>query len=326
MIKNLQTILRVIPRNIANTLDSDNLEEIRIRINRNMILKYRDREEILEYVPTQRDILSMFQVFCDNSIYSYQNQICNGFITLMGGHRVGITGNIAMKDGVVSNINYISSLNIRIAKEILGASDQILTEVLKNGNINNTLIVSPPGCGKTTILRDLIRNLSNLGYTVSLIDERGEIAAMYKGIPQNDVGLRTDVLDNVTKALGMTMAIRSMAPQIIATDEIGSKDDIEAINYGICSGVKGIFTAHGNSIEELKLNTNLGRIYEEKIFNKIIFLEKKGIMKRGKNVFHKNDIFNFNICSIDIFRNKDIKEIFFKSAGVKRISKCAKHI
>ncbi len=279
MIKNLQTILRVIPRNIANTLDSDNLEEIRIRINRNMILKYRDREEILEYVPTQRDILSMFQVFCDNSIYSYQNQICNGFITLMGGHRVGITGNIAMKDGVVSNINYISSLNIRIAKEILGASDQILTEVLKNGNINNTLIVSPPGCGKTTILRDLIRNLSNLGYTVSLIDERGEIAAMYKGIPQNDVGLRTDVLDNVTKALGMTMAIRSMAPQIIATDEIGSKDDIEAINYGICSGVKGIFTAHGNSIEELKLNTNLGRIYEEKIFNKIIFLEKKGIMK-----------------------------------------------
>lgn len=279
MIKNLQTILRVIPRNIANTLDSDNLEEIRIRVNRNMILKYRDREEILEYIPTQRDILSMFQVFCDNSIYSYQNQICNGFITIMGGHRVGITGNIAMKDGAVNNINYISSLNIRIAKEILGASDEILTKVLENGNINNTLIVSPPGCGKTTILRDLIRNLSNLGYTVSLIDERGEIAAMYKGIPQNDVGLRTDVLDNVTKALGMTMAIRSMAPQIIATDEIGSKDDVEAINYGICSGVKGIFTAHGNSIEELKLNTNLGRLYEEKIFNKIIFLEKKGIMK-----------------------------------------------
>ncbi len=279
MIKNLQTILRVIPRNIANTLDSDNLEEIRIRVNRNMILKYRDREEILEYVPTQRDILSMFQVFCDNSIYSYQNQICNGFITLMGGHRVGITGNIAMKDGAVNNINYISSLNIRIAKEILGASDEILTEILENGNINNTLIVSPPGCGKTTILRDLIRNISNLGYTVSLIDERGEIAAMYRGIPQNDVGLRTDVFDNVTKSLGMTMAIRTMAPQIIATDEIGSKDDLEAINYGVCSGVKGIFTAHGNSIEELKLNTNLGRLYEEKIFNKIIFLEKKGIMK-----------------------------------------------
>ncbi len=280
MVQNMQTILRVLPRDIANNLDIENIEEIRLRTNRNMILKYMNREEVSEYIPTQRDILAILQIFCDNSIYSYQSQICNGYITLMGGHRVGITGNVAMKDGKINNINYISSLNIRIAKEIIGASDEIINEVIENNQINNTLIMSPPGCGKTTILRDLIRNISNRGYTISLIDERGEIAAMYKGIPQNDVGLRTDIIDNVTKSLGMSIAVRTMAPQIIATDEIGTNEDIEAINYGICSGVKGIFTAHGSDIEELKLNNSLKKLYEEKVFNKIIFLEKKGIMKK----------------------------------------------
>ncbi len=293
MIKNLQLILRVLPREIANKLDQENIEEIRIRANRNIILKYFDREEITDFIPTQKDLLASLQIFCDNSIYSYQSQICNGFITIMGGHRIGITGNIAMKDGIVNNINYVSSLNIRIAKEILGVSDKIITEVLENGKINNTLIISPPGCGKTTILRDLIRNLSNLGYTISLIDERGEIAAMYKGIPQNDVGLRTDVLDNVSKSLGMKMAIRTMAPDIIATDEIGTLEDVEAINYGICSGVKGIFTAHGNSLQDLQLNNNLNKLYEERVFNKIIFLEKKGIIKKicklDNNIYISDD-------------------------------------
>ena len=280
MVKNLQTILRVLPREVASTIDADKIEEIRIRANRNIILKYIDREEVSKYITSTREILSMLQVFCDNSIYSYQNQICNGFITLVGGHRVGITGNVAMRDGQISNINYVSSLNIRIAKEILGASDEIIKSVMENGRINNTLIMSPPGCGKTTVLRDLIRNLSNSGYTISLIDERGEIAAMYKGVPQNDVGLRTDVIDNVTKSLGMKMAVRTMAPQIIATDEIGTKDDVEAINYGICSGVKGIFTAHGDCIEELKLNQYLHELFDEKVFNKIVFLEKRGIIKK----------------------------------------------
>ncbi len=291
MVKNIQAILRVLPRDISNNINVDRLEEIRIRANRNIILKYMDKEEVLDYIPTQKEILSCVQVFCDNSIYSYQSQICNGFITLMGGHRVGLTGNIAMKDGQISNINYVSSLNIRIAKEIIGASEKVFSQVIENGNINNTLIVSPPGCGKTTVLRDLIRCISNVGYTISLIDERGEIAAMYKGVPQNDVGLRTDVLDNVTKSLGMKIAVRTMAPQIIAADEIGVKEDVEAINYGICSGIKGIFTAHGSNIDELKLNKCLYELYEEKIFQKIIFLEKKGIIK---NVYTLDN--NMYIC------------------------------
>ena len=279
---NAEIIFRILPPQIFNNVQINEitkLQEIRIRANRKTILKYDNEEIITNYLPTQKEITIMVQRFCDNSIYSYQSQICNGFITLYGGHRVGITGNIAMNNGKISNVNYISSLNIRIAKEIIGASNNIIDQVIENGQINNTLIVSPPGCGKTTILRDLIRNISNHGFTVSLIDERGEISAMYKGVPQNDVGLRTDVMENVNKSLGMKIAVRTMAPQVITADEIGTEEDIEAINYGICSGVKGIFTAHAGNINELRNNQSLNKLYEQKLFKKLIFLEKMGKVK-----------------------------------------------
>ena len=293
----LRAVTRVLSRDICYNINENTIEEIRIRVDRPVILKYPEgKEDILDHVVTQNEILNILQSLCNNSIYSYQSQICDGYITLQGGHRVGITGNVAMKDGKITNVNYVSSLNFRIAREIIGASDEILKEVitrinsqnnLKKSNsdtsnleINNTLIVSKPGCGKTTVLRDLVRNISNKGFTVSLIDERGEIASMYKGIPQNDIGLRTDVMDNVTKSLGMKIAVRTMAPQVIVADEIGTEGDLEAINYGICSGVKGIFTAHGSDISELRQNETLNKLYEEKLFKRIIFLENRG--KMGK--------------------------------------------
>ena len=293
----LRAVTRVLSRDICYNINENTLEEIRIRVDRPVILKYPEgKEDILDHVVTQNEILNILQSLCNNSIYSYQSQICDGYITLQGGHRVGITGNVAMKDGKITNVNYVSSLNFRIAREIIGASDEIFKEVItrinsqnnfKNSNsdtsnleINNTLIVSKPGCGKTTVLRDLVRNISNMGFTVSLIDERGEIASMYKGIPQNDIGLRTDVMDNVTKSLGMKIAVRTMAPQVIVADEIGTDGDLEAINYGICSGVKGIFTAHGSDISELRQNETLNKLYEEKLFKRIIFLENRG--KIGK--------------------------------------------
>lgn len=299
----LRAVTRVLSRDICYNINENTIEEIRIRVDRPVILKYPEgKEDILDHVVTQNEILNILQSLCNNSIYSYQSQICDGYITLQGGHRVGITGNVAMKDGKITNVNYVSSLNFRIAREIIGASDEILKEVItrksnsasqnnyRNSNIdnndisnleiNNTLIVSRPGCGKTTVLRDLVRNISNKGFTVSLIDERGEIASMYKGIPQNDIGLRTDVMDNVTKSLGMKIAVRTMAPQVIVADEIGTEGDLEAINYGICSGVKGIFTAHGSDISELRQNETLNKLYEEKLFKRIIFLENRG--KMGK--------------------------------------------
>ena len=275
----LDYVFRMLPRNVVafiNNGQADDLQEIRIRVNRNTILKYCNEEVITDFIPNENDMINILHRLCENSIYSFQSQICNGFVTLYGGHRVGITGHVVMNNEKISNINYISALNFRIAKEIIGSSNKILKYVIDNGEIQNTLIVSRPGNGKTTILRDLVRNLSNMGYTVSLIDERGEIAAMYNGVPQNDVGLRCDVLDNVTKSLGMKIAVRTMSPDIIVSDEIGTKEDIEAINYGVLSGVNGIFTAHGSSIMDIKLNENLNKIYEQKVFSRIIFFEKMG--------------------------------------------------
>ena len=285
----IEYVLRMLPRNIATLIDGkkiDKLQEIRIRVNRNAILKYDDEEIVTDYIPNESSMIEILHRLCENSIYSYQTQICNGYITLYGGHRVGITGHVVMNNGKINNINYISALNFRIAKEIIGASNKLLKYVIEDGEIQNTLIVSRPGNGKTTILRDLIRNLSNMGYTVSLIDERGEIAAMYNGVPQNDVGLRCDVLDNVTKSIGMKIAVRTMSPDIIVSDEIGTKEDVDAINYGVLSGVHGIFTAHGNTIMDLKLNENLNKLYEQKLFNKIVFLEKKG---KIRNVYSLED-------------------------------------
>lgn len=132
------------------------------------------------------------------------------------------------------------------------------------------------------MLRDLIRKISTgiekikfKGLTVGLVDERGEVAAMYKGVPQNDVGIRTDVLDNIPKAIGMKMLIRSMAPKVISADEIGNEDDIEAINYALCSGVKGVFTAHGSTLEEISINPTLKTLLKLNVFERIIFLSDK---------------------------------------------------
>lgn len=276
----LNYLYRILPKNISTLFDTNminTLQEIRIRVGKRAIIKYDCFEKESNFIPSEREMIDILQRLCDNSIYSFQNQISQGFITLIGGHRVGISGSVAIKDGIVNNINYISALNFRIAKEVIGVSNKIIKYVLINNEVQNTLIVSKPGMGKTTILRDLIRNISiNTKNEISVIDERGEIAAMYKGVPQNDLGPRCDVFDNVTKSIGMKMAVRAMAPNVIASDEIGTEDDVEAINYAMLSGVRGIFTAHGDSINDIKLNENLHKLYDEKVFKRIIFLEKMG--------------------------------------------------
>ena len=291
---NLASIIKAFPVNLQNLLNQqlsdtniyNTLEEIRIRVSKPVILKAGQTEKVISYYINPEEILNILQYICDNSIYSYQNQICNGYITLPGGHRVGITGSIVMKENKIININYISSLNFRISRQVIGCSTKILKYVLDatNNTVYNTLMISKPGAGKTTLLRDLVRKVSNgmdqiqfKGLTVGLVDERGELAACYKGIPQNDIGIRTDVLDNVPKAMGMKMLIRSMSPSVIVADEIGSKEDCDAIEYAICSGIKGIFTAHGNSLEDLKLNLELKKLIEDNLFERLIFLNDKSM-------------------------------------------------
>lgn len=288
--KNIDEILRYFPNNIyqiffklfnENNKIINEIQEIRMRANKPILLKLREKDLILQYNISQSEMLQILERLCENSIYAYKNQICEGFITVKGGHRVGLTGSCVIENGKITNIKYISSLNFRIAREILNCSTRILREVIdiENKTIYNTIIVGPPGKGKTTILRDTIRRLSNgideinfKGKTCGVVDERGEIAAMYKGVPQNDVGIRTDIIENVNKNKGIHMLIRTMAPEIVACDEIGSKEDVDAIHYALFSGVKGIFTMHGKCIEDIKNNRQIYELIENREIQKVVFL------------------------------------------------------
>lgn len=284
----MEEILSYFPSNIRNIIFEEikdkfeTLEEIRLRMNRPIILKFTDNEKAIKYSVSAEEINTTLQAICENSIYTYQNEIAEGFITIKGGNRVGISGSCVIEDGKVININYIYSLNFRIAREVIGAGNRIIKFILdsESNSIYNTLIVSKPGSGKTTAIRDIIRQLSSgikdikfLAINVGIVDERGEIAALYKGNPENDIGIKTDVIENVSKSNGLEMLIRSMAPKVVVADEIGKQEDIEAIKYAVCSGCKGLFTAHGSSFEDISLNPIIKNLISEGILERIVFLD-----------------------------------------------------
>ena len=279
----MEDVLNILPISIRNEFQtvgsSGIITEIRLRVGKKVIIYISNKEIILDYIIKLKDLLDILVKISNNSIYAIQNDINQGFVTIKGGHRVGICGEVVIDNGQIKNIKNINSMNIRIARQIIGCADKILNHILDHNNFSNTLIISPPGCGKTTMLRDIIRQLSqgipNLhvdGFNVGVIDERGEIASVHNGMPGLDVGMRTDILTNVPKSIGIEMLVRSMGIKIIATDEIGTNSDIEAIKYAALSGVGLIFTMHGRSIEDVYKKEAIKEAIKEGLFDNIIIL------------------------------------------------------
>ncbi len=287
MNKRLESLLGFLPEKMRKSIGRvsndilNTLEEIRIRICQPVILLTNTHELFLKdagtntfYVPDAEELKEILERITKSSFYAYLEDIKNGFITVEGGHRIGICGRGVVQNGVLGNIKEVSFLNIRIANERKGISDGILPQILENGTVQNTLIISPPQAGKTTLLRDLTRNISNRipRGKVSLIDERGEIAASYNGIPQNDIGIRTDVLTGIPKSEGMILAIRSLSPTVLITDELGSSREVDAVFTAINSGVRIITTVHGENETEVQKREDLKPLFQNHVFQKMILL------------------------------------------------------
>ncbi|MBU3875742.1 stage III sporulation protein AA [Faecalicatena sp. AGMB00832] len=281
-------ILQVLARPIRSVIEDEDLDfekvqEIRLRIGKPLMVVYDNEERILPggqkegHVVTKEEIRETLEYTSHYSLYAYEHEMKQGFITIEGGHRVGVMGKAILENNHVKNLQYISSVNIRMSHEVLGCADRLLPFITKNRQVCHTLVISPPRCGKTTLIRDLIRQISDgntyvKGCTVGVVDERSEIGGCYLGVAQNELGMRTDVLDCCPKAEGMIMLIRSMAPQVIAVDEIGSTEDIHAIEYAMQCGCKMIASVHGLTMDEAHEKPVLGRLIKERRFERYILL------------------------------------------------------
>ncbi len=222
-------------------------------------------------------IKEILGIFSRHSLYAFEDEVRQGFLTIEGGHRVGISGKAVLEGQRMRTIKDISGLNIRLAHQKIGCADRVLPFLYENGCLKNTLFLSPPGAGKTTLLRDTVRQISNgnaygKGMEVSVVDERSEIGASFKGIPQCDLGVRTDVMDACPKVLGMLMMIRSMAPRVVAVDEIGTRDDLEALRDVMNCGCRILATVHGTRVEDLAGKPVLSEMAAEKMFERYVVL------------------------------------------------------
>ncbi len=238
--------------------------EIRFRAQRPVMLYYHNRNGFLSVhggetnrrddavIAGQEDIACIVNAFCKGSVYAYQNYLKDGFIPLCGGHRIGISGKAVMDGERMIHVEEFSGINIRIAREFIGSADGCMPHIFHDCQLLNTVIISPPGYGKTTILRDIARQLSK-DYKVVIVDERYELAATSKGVPQFDIGDQTDVLDGFPKSIGMLHALRSLSPDVIVTDEIGTEADLRAIDALLKGGCKIVTSMHGYSLDEALL-------------------------------------------------------------------------
>lgn len=287
------------------------LEEIRVRVgqpmefffdtgSRHLVMENgtctfadaadRWQEDWNPYRATMQDIAEMLSYISNYSLYAYKEEMKQGYITIEGGHRIGLAGAAVMENGKIAGIHHVSFLNIRIAHERRGCAGELLPYIRHKNSIYNTLFLSEPGAGKTTLLRDCIRMLSegtpeSPGMKVCVVDERSEIAACHLGVPQNDLGPRTDVLDGCNKPEGMRMLLRSMSPQILAVDELGSEQDFGAVEQAVYSGSRVLGTIHAGNMEELAEKPYLRRWVEKEMFQRYILIERERAGTRRLQIF-----------------------------------------
>lgn len=291
-----QEILHIMPVRLRDTIarrlqDEKGVEEIRIRIGQPIELRYAEKSVWMSQTVTVSDMEEMLTFISRYSIYAYEEEIRQGYLTMEGGNRIGFAGQVRLLDGQVNRMTNIRFLNIRIAGERKGCAKEILPWLYEDGEFLNTLLLSNPGVGKTTCLRDCIRLISDgdgqhPGKKVCVIDERSEIAACHLGIPCNDLGKRTDVLDGCPKQAGMRMALRSMSPEVIAVDELGGSEDASSIEEMILCGCRVLGTMHGDCMEYIIRHSGMDRIYQNRLFHRYIFLQKQA---DGNRTFHIYD-------------------------------------
>jgi stage III sporulation protein AA len=287
----------------------ERMQELRVRENRPLELVFPEGYGFVSldgnlvndankaYLVTHEDCHQLLDLITEHSLYSFEEELKRGFITVKGGHRIGLSGRTVLHQGEVRQIKYISGFNFRFAKEIKGAGGIVLPFIwdAAANNVHHTLVISPPQKGKTTLLRDIIRMLSQgeyqpgqsrqSGLKVGVVDERSELAACYQGVPRFDLGPRTDVMDGCPKAEGMMMMIRSMSPEVLAADEIGRAEDALAIEEAVHAGIRVIASAHGYGLEDISRRPMLKRIIEQDIFSRYIILDASGPAGTIKGVY-----------------------------------------
>ncbi|TFB23832.1 stage III sporulation protein AA [Filobacillus milosensis] len=281
----MKEILEKLPEHIRQAIQQvkelESLEEIRLRIDKPIELVFHNQSIFLNnYMFKEQEAKEFLGKISQHSVYRMEEELKNGFITIKGGHRVGIAGKVTLDNGVVKAITHISSFNIRVAKEHKGSARQVVPLIYQpsTNTVLNTMIIGAPKSGKTTLLRDIVRSISDGLYgikasRVSLIDERSEIAAPFQGVPQHDVGKKTDVMADCPKADGMMMMIRSMSPEVLVVDEIGDELDVKSLKEAVHAGVQIICSIHGYSLEEIQKRPSLKPLFEDHVFQRYILLD-----------------------------------------------------
>ncbi|MGN7357533.1 stage III sporulation protein AA [Paenibacillus sp. SAF-054] len=299
----IKSMLRQLPHDYLGRLEEVRIREGRpLEVNESGGHRFVTRQGLLSlkadeaYRPDREDSRKFLDLISNHSLYTLEEELRKGFITVPGGHRIGLAGRTVLSRGSVEHIRDIRSFNVRIAREVQGAADDILPYLYddRERRMRHTLILSPPQHGKTTLLRDMARQISGgtalqaagaRGIKVGIIDERSEIAGSLQGVPSFDVGPRTDVMDACPKAEGMMMMIRSMSPDVLIVDEIGREEDAEALTEALHAGITVIASAHGSGPEELHNRPAMQRLLENRMFERYVILHRSG----GRTTFRLMD-------------------------------------